>query len=262
MNKSIFEEKIRPILKYVGGIGAVILMIAYIAAVIVLIQGFSGEALLQTTIFGLVNAAVGFIIMQFLKIQGIDFAKSLPDNIPVIKAYSELKVKKAKKKKYHTITFFWIKSASLDALIKCGMLAVTTAGLIYIVIEGTNDWNLLLLAFVNLLMFICFGLLSLVKAYDFYNSSYVNYMKDYINEAETKSSLEKIKTDGAEQRDVIMDNNSRDNLLEPVDSTSSNGTSEPVLLDNIQCVHSLLGNACYPSDTDSTSDCICTKETV
>ena len=54
-------------------------------------------------------------------------------------------------------------------------------GVIYIVIQGCNDYNLLLLALVNLVMFICFGLLALNKAYDFYNERHIPYVIDQIN---------------------------------------------------------------------------------
>ena len=54
-------------------------------------------------------------------------------------------------------------------------------GVVYIVIQGCNDYNLLLLALVNLVMFICFGLLALNKAYDFYNDRHIPYVIDQIN---------------------------------------------------------------------------------
>jgi hypothetical protein len=103
INKSKFEEKILPVLNYVGIIGAIIMAIAYIISVFVLINGFKAEALLQTTIFACVNAATGFIIMQFLKFQGVSFAKMLPENQEIIKRYYKTKTKD---KKLHSITYF------------------------------------------------------------------------------------------------------------------------------------------------------------
>lgn len=103
LNKSKFEEKILPVLNYVGIIGAVIMAIAYIVIVFVLIKGFQVEELLQTTIFACVNAGVGFIIMQFLKIQGVSFAKMLPENQDTIKRYYKTKTKD---KKLHSMKYF------------------------------------------------------------------------------------------------------------------------------------------------------------
>ena len=175
-----FEEKIKPVLGYVGLIGAIIMAIAYIVIVLVLIRGFKAEALLQTTVFACVNAGVGFIIMQFLKIQGSSFAKMLPENKEIIEQYYKTKTKD---KKLHSMTYFWVTTTVKDVIIKCLTLGATTIGLVYIVIVGSNDYNLLLLAVVNLLMFICFGFLSLVNAYDFFNQRHVPYMVDQLEKA-------------------------------------------------------------------------------
>jgi len=175
-----FEEKIKPVLGYVGLIGAIIMAIAYIVIVLVLIRGFKAEALLQTTVFACVNAGVGFIIMQFLKIQGSSFAKMLPENKEIIEQYYKTKTKD---KKLHSMTYFWVTTTVKDVIIKCLTLGATTIGLVYIVIVGSNDYNLLLLAVVNLLMFICFGFLSLVNAYDFFNQRHVPYMIDQLEKA-------------------------------------------------------------------------------
>ena len=181
IEKTTLEKKILPVLNYVGIIGACIMVVAYIIAVFVLIRGFQAEALLQTTIFGCVNAATGFVIMQFLKIQGVSFAKMLPENEELIKRYYQTKTKD---KKVHSITYFWTTSVIKDIIVKCLTLAGTTIGLIYIVIQGSNDYNLLFLAIVNLLMFVCFGFISLVNAYDFYNNNHVPYMKEQLAKAE------------------------------------------------------------------------------
>ena len=177
IEKTTLEKKILPVLNYVGIIGAAIMIVAYIITVFVLIRGFKAEAFLQTTIFGCVNAATGFVIMQFLKIQGVSFAKMLPENEELIKRYYKTKTKD---KKVHSIKFFWATSVTKDIIVKCLTLAGTTIGLIYIVIQGSNDYNLLFLAIVNLLMFICFGFISLVNAYDFYNNNHVPYMKEQL----------------------------------------------------------------------------------
>lgn len=181
IEKTTLEKKILPVLNYVGIIGACIMVVAYIIAVFVLIRGFQAEALLQTTIFGCVNAATGFVIMQFLKIQGVSFAKMLPENEELIKRYYQTKTKD---KKVHSIRYFWTTSVIKDIVIKCLTLAGTTVGLIYIVIQGSNDYNLLFLAIVNLLMFVCFGFISLVNAYDFYNNNHVPYMKEQLEKTE------------------------------------------------------------------------------
>ena len=171
----IFENKIKPILSYVGSIGAVILSICYIICIFVLIIGFKvNKNFSQSIVFAVITAIIGLMIMQFLKVQGISFAKSDPDNQKILAEYYN---NKTKDKKPHSIKYFWATSLIKDFLIKGITVMFSTAGIIYIVIEGSNDWNLLLLAIVNLLMFICFGFLSLVSAYDFYNEKHIPYIK-------------------------------------------------------------------------------------
>lgn len=185
-NRTFLERKILPVLNYIGIIGAVIMAIAYIVIVFVLINGFKAEALLQTTVFACVNAAVGFIIMQFLKYQGVSFAKMLPENKEVMERYYKTKTKD---KKLHSITYFWVTTVLKDIGVKCATLGLTTIGIIYIVIKGSNDYNLLLLALVNLLMFICFGFISLNNAYEFFNNKHVPYMIEQLNK-EIKQEVE------------------------------------------------------------------------
>lgn len=178
MNRDVFERKIKPVLTYIGAIGAVLTSLAYIILILVFIKGFEFKQTTQTIVFAIINAAVGLIIANFLKYQGISFAKELPENEAIVKQYYSLHTKD---KKNHGITFFWITTVIKDILIKGVSIAVSTAGLIYIVIVGSNDWSLMLMAIVNLILFVCFGLLSLNKAYDYFNNIYVNYMKEQIN---------------------------------------------------------------------------------
>lgn len=168
------EKRLLNILKYVGIIGAAICSVAYIVVVLVLIQGFKAENTTQTLSFALVNAVVGFIILTFLKIQGESFAKSLPENKAISDLYYE---SQTKDKKYHSMKYFWVTSTIKDILTKVLGVFASTFGIIYIVIIGSNDWNLLLLALVNLLLFISFGLLGLEKSYEFYNTRMVPYMQ-------------------------------------------------------------------------------------
>ena len=184
-----FKEKILPVLNYIGAIGALITSIAYIILVIIMIFGFKAEKVLNTTVFACVNAGVGFVIMQFLKYQGITFAENLEENQEILSRYRETKTKD---KKNHDLKYFWITSVVRDLLIKCTSLGLTTIGLIYIIIKGSKDFNLIWLAIVNLLMFISFGLLALVKAYKYFNSTYIEYIKEQLQEGENDNGKENL----------------------------------------------------------------------
>ena len=184
MKKEVFENKVKPILTYVGAIGAILTSCAYIILMIVLIEGFHYEQTKQAVLFAIVNAIVGLIIANFLKYQGLTFAKELPENEEIVKEYYSTKTKD---KKPHSLEYFWITSIIKDIIIKGCTVAISTTVLIYIVIVVSNDWNLMLLALVNLILFICFGLIALNKGYDYYNNTYVNYMKEKIDEANKKT---------------------------------------------------------------------------
>ena len=173
------QEKLINVLKYIGIIGATICSVAYIFVVIVLIQGFKVETTTQTVIFAVVNAIVGFIIMQFLKVQGEQFAKNKPENKKIIDEYYN---SKTKDKKLHSMRYYWITSIIQDIFTKVLTVFASTFGIIYIVIVGSNDWNLLMLALVNLLLFICFGLLALNNAFEFFNNKHIPYMIEKVRE--------------------------------------------------------------------------------
>lgn len=179
------QEKLINLLKYIGIMGASICSFAYIIVVVVLIQGFKIEQTAQTIIFAVVNAIIGFIIMQFLKVQGEQFAKNKAENKPIIEEYYN---SKTKDKKLHSMKYYWITSVVKDIFTKVVTVFISTVGIVYIVVVGSNDWNLLMLAFVNLLLFICFGLLSLNNAYEFFNNRHVPYMLAKINEIKPKTA--------------------------------------------------------------------------
>ena len=184
MKNEIFEKKIKPLLLYIGTIGAIIMIVCYIITVCILVFGFKVHVnrLTESLTFAIVNGIVGFLVMQMLKIQGVDFAKN--ENKELLEKYNAIVLKKTTKKtrKYYSIEWYWIKSVFLDFIVKSLTVVISSFALIYIVVEGSQDYSLLLLAVVNLLMFICFGMLSLVRSYEWYNYNYVNYMQIKIDE--------------------------------------------------------------------------------
>lgn len=210
--KNIFETKIKPVLVYVGTIGAILSSIAYIAMVCVLIFGFTARNFVQTLVFAIINGVAGVIIMQMLKIQGQDFAKKIPENEEILKEYYNTKTKD---KKIHSMKYFWIKTTISDVISKGLSIVFSTACIIYIIIQGSDDYVLLLLAFVNLVMFFCFGIISLAKAYDFFNEQHMVYVKEQLKiykeeEAMKEKTLKKAITPSESTesfRDFLKQNN-------------------------------------------------------
>lgn len=196
MDQKFIETKLKPILMYMGLIVSGIMAVAYVIVVFVLIKGFKVEAVLNTTIFSIVTSAIGFCIMQMLKIQGQTFAKNLEKNKPIVEAYSKRLSTKKNKRKYRSMNYYMIKTGISDIIGKCFSFGFASIGMVYIMIEGSGDYSLLLLALVNLLMFAGYGLINLCKAYDFYNEEYVPYMLDKIKEAEELETInDKVETE-------------------------------------------------------------------
>lgn len=174
-----FENKIKPMLTYVGTVGAILTVIAYIILVVVLIFGFKAQSITQTIVFAIANGVAGVVIMQFLKIQGISFAKSIEVNKDILTEYYNTQTKDKKSK---SIKYYWITSVIKDVVLKAISIIVLTTCVIYIVIEGSQNYILLAMALVNILMFLCFGLLSLTSAYDFFNNEHIPYIKERLRE--------------------------------------------------------------------------------
>lgn len=191
MEKKSKYKWVTEILNYVGTIGAVIMSIAYIIIVWVLIKGFEVQRVQTITVFAGVNAGVGFIILQFLKVQGQTLAEMDEENKKVIDAYHSTKTKD---KKNHSMKFFWTTTVVKDLFVKAIPFGLMALGVIYIVIKGSGDYSLLGLAVVNLLMFICFGLLGLSKAYNYVYRTYIPYIKEQMK-ASTDEESEKEKNE-------------------------------------------------------------------
>lgn len=226
MKQNFFEQRIKPILLYVGTIGAFAMSIGYIILMFVLVLGFNAQtSWAQSLVFALVNALVGFVIMQFLKLQGIDFAKQLPQNQEIMKKWNISHARKKKEKRFYTMNEFWKQTIIQDLIWKALIIATTTAGIVYIVIEGSQDYNMLLLSVVNLIMFACFGLLSLVKAYDFYNIDYIPYIADLLNNE--KEEQEKEAKEQEQEQEINADEITEQIVIEEV-------TNESIIEDELQ----------------------------
>lgn len=273
MSSDLFEKKIKPILVYIGTIGAVLMSIAYIGIILTMIFGMTVTASYQETLlFALVNAIMGLIIMQFLKIQGISFAKQLERNQEILKRYNDTKTKD---KKFRSIRYYWATSIIKDVLGRVLIIIATTLCIIYLVIKGTHDYTYLLLAAVNLFMFACFGLLSLASAYDFFNERHIPYLEEQLNEtkakeakereeafeAEVKRRLAMVKEESNKQRNDMVYDCGRTDFLEPsMDMCPSCAVGESMVLDSGECANSILESSSNTGMVDTNSVNISAKE--
>ena len=183
MNET-YKNKIAPILNYVGAIGAAITSIMYIIIVLVMIIGMKARDIMSVVEFAVVNAVVGLVILQFLKIQGESFARNSEENKAIVEKYYNTKTKD---KKIHSMSYFWVTSLIKDIGSKVVTVTITSIGITIVAIEGMKDYTYLMLALSNLFMFISLGLLGMNKAYSFFNNMHVPYMKEKIKEAEEQN---------------------------------------------------------------------------
>ena len=183
MNET-YKNKIAPILNYVGAIGASITAIMYIIIVIIMIVGMKARNITSVVEFAVVNAIVGLVIAQFLKIQGESFARNSEENKAVVEKYYNTKTKD---KKIHSMNYFWVTSLIKDIGTKVLGVTLTSIGITIIAIQGMHDYTYLMLALANLFMFISLGLLGMNKAYNYFNNMHVPYMKEKIKEAEEQN---------------------------------------------------------------------------
>lgn len=265
--KSIFEKNIKPALSYVGTIGSILMVVAYVVIVFIMVFGFSVTDITQTVTFAVVNAIVGFIIMQLLRIQGIDFAKQIPYNQKAMKDYNALI---PKDEKHYSMKRYWAGAIVKDLITKVTTIIITTTGLIYIVIAGSRDYMLFLMAVVNIIMFICFGLLALVNSYEFYNEQHIPFIIDKTSElqgkvenerkereekleAEIQRRLELAKEELIKQRDVSVHTDRGSDILDTSVDTSNNSdsNSESMVVDNLNRSDSILGRSIHSSDASS-----------
>lgn len=261
--------------------GAILMAVAYIAIICVFVFGMSTNvSLSQTILFAAINAVIGFIIMQFLKIQGISFAKTLEKNQDTLDRYNKTKTKD---KKFKSISHYWFSSICKDILIRGLTIMITTSCVVYIVIQGTYDYAYFLLALVNLLMFACFGLIALVNAYDFFNDKHIPYLEDQLNERE-KRLAKKVEEEAREKENIIerevqrrvdlakkeLDKQRNDmvhidrgsDILDTSVGLRAFGDySKPMVLDSSDLSNNVLGGPVHASGSTTDSANFCAQET-
>lgn len=165
---------------WIGTICALIALFAYIIIVTVMVVGFSGSAnWTADLVFAIVNAAVGVIISQFLKLQGIAFAKSEPDNKLWLDRWTK---RRTKERKYKSINYFWVKTLALDIVFKGVGITLLTISVVYIFVEASNDAMKILMAVFNIIMFCGFGLVSMAAAYNWVREEHVEWIKVQIEQ--------------------------------------------------------------------------------
>lgn len=166
--------KLKNILLWTGAIGALITAIAYIIIMVVMIIGFEQSMQMEQLItVAVLGAVTGFLITLMLRGQGVSLASNEPNSKEVMAEYYKIRNKKKKEKKLHTIAWHVNINAIKDIFTKVITVGATTSLSLYIFLEGSGDFALIGLALVNILMFVAFGIMAMVKAYNFYIEEHI-----------------------------------------------------------------------------------------
>lgn len=175
-----FLEKFKSGFIFTGFIVAGIAGIAYIILLVIIVLGFSvdigKESLL---IFLTLGALDGILITGALRLQGFDFAKSEKEVKKVLDEYNDL-IAKDTKNTLRPLWWYVLFSTIKDIVFKGISIVLTLFFTITVMIEGVGDVKYIWLGIFNVLMFLGFGILSMVKAYDHYLNNEVILIKQKI----------------------------------------------------------------------------------
>lgn len=177
------HEALLKLLNNIGVIGAVLAAVADIIFVVIMVVGVKVNAnLTAVVIFSVVNAMVGLLISILLRYQGLRYAEI--ENEELCKKYHN---KKAKEKKYMSMGAWMTLKSFQDFIIKGCTTAFSIFGIIYITIQGSKNPIQLLITLATLVLFACFGLISMNSAYVRFYNVQVPKMQIEIEKREAKS---------------------------------------------------------------------------
>lgn len=176
------------ILNNIGIVGAILAAIADIIFVIIFVVGIDMKQEFKSSlIFAIVNALIGILINVLLRYQGQKYAEI--ENEELCNKFYRKKVKE--NKKFVSMTTWNVISTVKDFVIKGCTAAFSICGVVYISIEGSKNPIQILITLVTLVLFACFGLISMNSSYYRFYNVQVPYMELKLQEKETKKIGEK-----------------------------------------------------------------------
>ena len=176
------------ILNNIGIVGAILAAVADIIFVIIFVVGVNmKQEFVSSLIFATVNSLIGILINALLRYQGQKYAEIENEEL-CTKFYSK-KVKESKR--FVSMTTWNIVSIIKDFIIKGLTTIFSICGIIYISIEGSKNPVQILITLVSLVLFACFGLMSMNSSYYRFYNVQVPYMELKIKEENCKKEGEK-----------------------------------------------------------------------
>lgn len=176
------HEALLKLLNNIGIVGAALAAIADVVFVLIMVFGIHIEVQTDAIIiFAVVNALIGLLINVLLRYQGQKYAEV--ENEELCTAYHNKRIREIK---YMSMGKWMALKTVQDVLIKGCTTSFSIFGLIYISITGSNNPIQLLITLMTLILFACFGLISMNAAYTRFYNVQVPYMQLKINERNEK----------------------------------------------------------------------------
>lgn len=171
------------LLNNIGIVGAILAGIADVIFVIIFVVGIKIDVDMNASIiFAVINALVGILINVLLRYQGQKYAEI--ENQELCDKFYR---KKVKEKKEHLSMGAWqVVNVLKDIIIKGGTTVFGIFGIIYISIDGSKNPIQILITLVTLILFACFGLMSMNSSYCRFYNIQIPYMELKIKENELK----------------------------------------------------------------------------
>lgn len=180
------HEALLKILNNIGVIGAVLAAIADIIFVIIMVIGVKVQAENKAIIiFAVVNAMIGILINFLLRYQGKKYAEV--ENEELCEKYYN---KQIREKRYMPMGLWMTLNTVKDIVVKGCTTSFSIFGIIYISITGSHNPIQILMTACTLILFACFGLMSMNNAYNRFYNVQVPYMKMKIEEREEEKTSE------------------------------------------------------------------------
>lgn len=209
------HEALMKLLNNIGVIGAILAGVVDIILVIVFVFGIEFQQdTMSTVVYAITNAFVGVMINVLLRYQGQKYAEV--ENEEIRKKYYREKIKR--NEKHLTLLQYNIINGAIDVIMKGASAAFAVAGYIYIAVKGSRNYIQILITLATLILFGCFGLISMNKSYCRYYDVQIPYMELYISKQEVnengtdkrrKSVSDGIRTDSALNEETRRANNNK-----------------------------------------------------
>lgn len=175
------HEMLLKLLNNIGIVGAILAGIADIIFVIIFVFGIKIDAQTNTVIvFAIINSLIGVLISVLLRYQGQKYAEI--ENEDLCKRFYAKKVKETKI--FISMNTWQLINFIKDLIIKGAATTFSIWGIIYISIEGSKNPIQILITLVTLVLFACFGLISMNSSYCRFYNEQIPYMENKLKEKE------------------------------------------------------------------------------